>query len=148
MAALGFYEGKWQCQTFDYAAPNATKTPGPPATVRVARVLDGNWYKVELDLAPDATYPRGFHTQEFKGYDPETKKWVMVGMLSQPGAWVTFGSEGLIDNKMIWVPSKSEGKPSRGVMTRISDHEYDHVEEEDGGHGFAPTWSKHCMKQS
>ncbi len=146
MSALEFYAGHWQCETTEYAAPGTGKTPGPPATVHVERVLDGSWYKIQMDIAPSADSPTGWHTQEFKGFDPATKKWVMVGVMSKPGSWVTFGSEGFADNRMIWTPTTPETPPTRGVMTRVSDTEYDHVEEQAGASGFVPTWSKHCKK--
>jgi hypothetical protein len=146
MAALDFYEGSWSCRTYDY--PGGKKTEGPAATVRVARVLGGHWYKVEVDIAPSEAEPAGWHTEEYKGYDPEFKKWVHLALADVPGGWVRpVVSDGLRDNKMIWTPLEPQpGPPQRAIMTRLSDSEYDHVAEEDGGAGFAPAWSKRCLK--
>ena len=70
MATLAFYAGRWQCTTTEYTSPGVGKTSGPAATVRVERVLDGNWYKVEMDIAPGKDWPTGWHTQEFKASIP------------------------------------------------------------------------------
>ena len=63
----------------------------------------------------------------------------MVGVMSAPGGWVTFASDGLVDNKMIWsqtTPNAPTSPKSRSVMTRISDTEYEHVDEQAVGAGI------------
>ena len=139
--ALRWYEGSWTCQTFDYDAKHV-KTAAGAATVHVQRALANHWYEVVMDIAPGKELPAGWHTHEFKGYDPKAKKWIQIALVSEAGGWAHLESAGLMKDTMVWTLVGEPKSTARGVMHRISDTEYEHTEEENG----AATWSKHCTK--
>ena len=133
MASLAFYVGSWTCN-----GHSVRKNTDEPLRVEVHPVLDGHWLSVRVFRGEKQL------SDEFKGYDPDRKKFVHLYV--DPSGAGSVASSGWEGDHMTFVSDLPSTPPFRSVFTKLSETSFSHQWQVDSGKGFQTAYNKVCRK--
>jgi hypothetical protein len=137
--SLSFYVGSWTCKGTAFAYESQPEEKWE-ATITVEPELDGTWLSVKM-VGPGSNL-----TAEHKGYNPETKRWHHVGVVSGgiPFAMVSTGWNG---SQMVFTDDPPGPDKGFATFTKLSDTSYSHSMTLETDKGPVKISEKFCTKR-
>lgn len=149
MAALAYFDGKWQC------AGEGAMEPGGPMTkmtaaVKVESDLGGFWQSGKVNAQMPGMPGPGFEGKFHTTWDPGAKQYVMFWVDSM-GGWAESRATGWDGDKIVYTGTTYMGGqkiPSRDIFTKNADGSMGHMAEMQMGSQWTKMMDETCRREA